>query len=168
MTLETVQDLNPVLEVTVGTFGLILIIAVHGVGVRRIIRVFSEHWVRVTAQTAPWKVNLLFTLVIAGLAALHLLETLFWAVPIRAYGLIPNLRDCYYFVLESYTTLGDSTVSLPVDWRLIGPIIAMSGLFTFGWTCSLMVSIMSDLGRLDRARAAQENHQIAQDMPPHE
>ena len=41
------------------------------------------------------------------------------------------MRDSYYFVLESYTTLGEGTVSLPDRWRLIGSIMAMSGLFTF-------------------------------------
>jgi hypothetical protein len=29
----------------------------------------------------------------------------------------------------------------------------MSGLFTFGWTGSVLVSVMTDFGRLDRLRA---------------
>ena len=87
---------------------------------------------------------------------LHFLETLLWAVPIQATGLIPEMRDSYYFVLESYTTLGEGPVNLPEQWRLIGPIIAMSGLFTFGWTGSVLVSIMTEFGRLDRSRARSE------------
>ena len=90
---------------------------------------------------------------IAALSLLHFLETLLWAVPIQAPGMIPSLRDSYYFVLESYTTLGEGTVQLPDQWRLIGPIIAMSGLFTFGWTGSVLVSIMTEFGKLDRSRA---------------
>ena len=42
-----------------------------------------------------------------GLSLLHLVETLLWAVPITGDGIIPSLRDSYYFVLESYTTLGE-------------------------------------------------------------
>ena len=68
--------------------------------------------------------------------------------------MIPTMRDSYFFVLESYTTLGEGSVALPDRWRLIGPIIAMSGLFTFGWTGSVLVSIMNEFGKLDRARAA--------------
>ena len=49
------------------------------------------------------------------------------------------MRDSYYFVLESYTTLGEGNVTLPDRWRLLGPIIGMSGLFTFGWTGSVLV-----------------------------
>lgn len=63
------------------------------------------------------------------------------------------MRDSYYFVLESYTRLGEGAVRLPDGWRLIGPIMAMSGLFTFGWTGSLLVSIMTEFGKLDGGRA---------------
>ncbi|MGO4837464.1 ion channel, partial [Rhizobiaceae sp. 2RAB30] len=59
----------------------------------------------------------------------------------------------YYFVLESYTTLGAGNIALPDQWRLLGPSIAMSGLFTFGWTGSVLVSIMTEFGKLDRIRA---------------
>ena len=61
------------------------------------------------------------------------------------------MRDSYYFVLESYTTLGEGTVSLPDRWRLIGPIMAMSGLFSC-WT-DVLVSTMTEFGKLDRVRA---------------
>ena len=63
------------------------------------------------------------------------------------------MRDSYYYVLANYTTLGEGNISLPDRWRLIGPIIAMSGLFTFGWTGSVLVSIMTEFGKLDRVRA---------------
>ena len=33
------------------------------------------------------------------------------------------------------------------------PVIAISGLFTFGWTGSVLVSIMTDFGKLDATRA---------------
>ena len=74
-------------------------------------------------------------------------------MPISRAGIIPSLRDSYYFVLDRYTTLGEDGLKLGERWRLIGPIIAMSGLFTFGWTGSVLVSIMGELGRLDRVRA---------------
>jgi hypothetical protein len=84
---------------------------------------------------------------------LHFAETLVWAIPVFLTGWIPSMRDSYYYVLESYTTLGEGTVSLPDRWRLIGPIIAMSGLFTFGWTASALVNIMTEFGKLDKVRA---------------
>lgn len=144
---------DPLFEVAIGTMGLIVIIFVHGASIRTINRRFSDAWVRVTPATPHWRVNLLLAGVIAALSVVHFAETLMWAAPIHALGMIPSLRDSYYYVLESYTTLGEGAVALPNHWRLVGPIIAMSGLFTFGWTGSVLVSIMTEFGKLDRSRA---------------
>ena len=144
---------DPVVELLVGLVGLILIIFVHGISIRVINRRFSDRWVHVTPHTARWRVNLMLALAIAALSVAHFAETLLWALPISYTGMIPNMRDSYYFVLESYTTLGEGDVGLPERWRLIGPIIAMSGLFTFGWTGSVLVAIMTDFNKLDRSRA---------------
>jgi hypothetical protein len=159
-----VQDLTnpePVLEVAIGTLGLVIVMFFHGIGVRFINRHYSAAWVRVDATTPRWRVNLLLGAVVSAFAAIHLVETLIWAIPIHRLGMIPNLRDAYYYVLESYTTLGEGEVSLPDKWRLVGPIIAMSGLFTFGWTGSVLVGIMTEYSQLDRSRARRK--QKAQD-----
>jgi hypothetical protein len=144
---------NPVLEIVIGTLVLIAIIFVHGIGIRTINQRFSQSWVHVNDFTPHWRINLLLAVTIGSLAALHFAETLLWAGPISLMGLIPSMRDSYYFVLDSYTTLGEGTVRPPDPWRLIGPIIAMSGLFTFGWTVGVLVSIMTEFGKLDRGRA---------------
>ena len=144
---------NPVFEIVLGTMIMIVIIFVHGVGIRTINQRFSMAWIHMNSSTPHWRINLLLAVTISSLAALHFAETLLWAAPVSLMGLIPSMRDSYYFVLESYTTLGEGTVSLPDRWRLIGPIMAMSGLFTFGWTGSVLVSIMTEFGKLDRERA---------------
>jgi len=132
---------------------LIVIVFIHGAGIQKITRHFSEAWVHVTPATPHWKVNILLAAVIASLTILHLLETLVWAAPLYAMKMIPDLRDAYYYVLESYTTLGEGAVSLPKEWRLVGPIIATSGLFTFGWTTGVLVSTMTEFSQLAKARS---------------
>lgn len=147
---------NPVLELVLGTLTMIVIIFVHGVGIRAINRQFSKSWIHVSDTTPLWRLDGMLALIIGSLAALHFTETLLWAIPVFVLGLIPSLRDSYYYVLQSYTTLGTGVVSLPDQWRLIGPIIAMSGLFTFGWTASVLVSVMTEFGKMDRARAERQ------------
>ena len=51
-------------------------------------------------------------------------------------------------------------MQLPDHWRLLGPMIAMSGLFTFGWTGSVLVSIMTEFSKLDRLRARRKDEAI--------
>lgn len=159
---QRVDDLSspkPVLEILVGTVFLTIVMFVHGLGIRCISRQFSKSWARVDSTTAHWRLNVMLAVTIAALALLHFAETLIWALPLYERAIIPSMRDSYYYVLESYTTLGEGNVALPDRWRLLGPIIAMSGLFTFGWTGSILVSIMTDFGRYDmlRARKAHEN-----------
>lgn len=148
---------SPVVEVMVGLAGLVVIIFVHGAGIRIVTRHFSNRWVRVTPSTRRWRINLLLGATIATLSVIHFIETLLWAAPISFWNVIPSMRDSYYFVLESYTTLGAGDVVLPDRWRLIGPIIGMSGLFTFSWTAGVLVSVMNEFGKLDRAKAKEED-----------
>lgn len=142
----------PALEIAIGTLGVILIIFVHGAGICSISHRFNKAWIRVGPKGFV-RPNILLAITIGCLAGLHFLETLIWALPISEGGLIPSMRDSYYFVLESYTTLGGGNIALPDQWRLLGPCIAVSGLFTFGWTGSVLVSIMTEFGKLDRSRA---------------
>jgi len=154
--MDALSTPNPILEVILGTLTMIVVIFVHGAGIRTINRRFNGAWVHVTGTTALWRLDLLLAIAIGSLATLHFAETLLWATPLVLLGIVPDLRDSYYFVLQSYTTLGDGTVRLPDDWRLIGPIVAMSGLFTFGWTVSVLVNIMTAFGKADRERAERQ------------
>ena len=154
---------DPIVELAIGTLGLIVIIFLHGASMRLINGRFSRAWAGVGPHTPHWRVNGLLVVVIGALTLVHLAETLIWAAPIYWLGMIPNMRDSYFFVLESYTTLGAGPVELPDQWRLVGPIIAMSGLFTFGWTGSVLVSIMNEFGRLDRSRAARDEDSLRRD-----
>lgn len=155
---------QPLVEIAIGTLGLVGVIFVHGFLMSAISRHFNRTWVRITTpeRTAFWRSDMLVAGVIASFVAAHLLATLIWSVPIQYFGLIPDLRDCYYFVLQCYTTLGMGGVTLPEEWRLLGPVIGMSGLFTFGWTGSVLVGIMTEYGRLARTKARQS----AAEKPP--
>lgn len=156
--LEALIATYPLLELLIGLFILTVVILVHGVGVRLVYRHFTRTWEKSGSKMTSWHYNVIVSVAAASLAALHLLVTLMWALPIFWSGLIPGLRDAYFFVLENYTTLGDDTVSLPKAWRLIGPVIAISGLFNFGWTASVFVNMMHDVGTLDRLQARREHH----------
>lgn len=147
---------NPFTELGFATLVLVLVIVVHGACLGRVSKIFSTRFALYTPRTPRWRVNVLMSVTIALLVMIHLFETFLWTVPIWHLRMIPNLRDAYYYVLEAYTTLGEGTVTLPNQWRLAGPVIAISGLFTFGWTSSVLVYVMSQIGKLhsETTRAA--------------
>ena len=155
---SSLKDPGLITELGFGLLMLVLLITVHGWCMGVVTKFFAVRFVRFGPDSAQWRVNFLVGVTIALLASIHLMETVIWAIPIWWLGLISGFRDSFYFVLESYTTLGDAKVALPYSWRLIGPMIAISGLFTFSWTGSVMVYVMTETGkRHSRGATSPEN-----------
>jgi hypothetical protein len=151
--ISSLKDPGLVTELGFGLLVLVLLITVHGWCMGVISKFFAVRFARFGHRAAQWRVNLLVGVTIALLVSVHLMETMIWVLPIWWFGLIGGFRDSIYFVLESYTTLGDAKIGLPYSWRLIGPMIAISGLFTFSWTGSVMVYVVTETGRRHSQRA---------------
>lgn len=143
----SIADPGLLTELGFAVLVLVIIISVHGWCMGSISKFFASRFSRFTPETRQWRVSLLTGMSITLLALTHLFETFLWAAPIWWLGLISGFRDTYFFVLEAYTTLGEGTVALPDTWRLAGPMIAISGLFTFSWTGSVLVYVMTETGR---------------------
>ncbi len=82
------------------------------------------------------------------LLALHLLETIVWAASLVYGGLVTSWRAAGFFAGNTYTTVGYGNFVLPAGWEMLAPIIAMSGLFAFGWSGSVLVDIVSRCQRI--------------------
>ena len=152
---------NPVVELGLATLILVPVIVVHGWLLGRVSKIFSTHFALYTPATERWRVTVLVGITITSLVFIHLLETLLWTAPLLWLGILDNFRDAYYYVLEAYTTLGEGTLYLPDEWRLVGPVIAISGLFTFGWTASVLVYVMNQTGKLHAERSKAAAGQVA-------
>lgn len=98
---------------------------------------------------------LLFGWVVLLMLLLHILETFIWASVAYKLDLIPRFRDAFYFCANSYTTLGYGEVLLPPSWRELSPLIAISGLFTFGFTTSALFELVGDNNRLVKELAVE-------------
>ena len=79
---EVVSTSFDLLQIALGVAVLVVVVFIHGAGIRRISRYFSERWVHVTTETPHWRVNLLFGSVIAQFVIVHLIEVMVWALPI--------------------------------------------------------------------------------------
>jgi hypothetical protein len=79
---------------------------------------------------------------------LHVLEILIWAFALNHMGLIEHAYDAIYFCANCYTTLGMGKVDVLENWRILTPIIGISGLFTFAWTTSALVDVVASNRRL--------------------
>jgi len=138
------DDIKPMTALGIGAFLLVLIVLFHGSGLHRIL-ILQKRGERRLLSGKPHLLGaaLLFAFSVFLMLSLHVLEIVFFAGILTKLGLVVRASDAIYFCANAYTTLGYGTVDLGPYWRNISPIIAMSGLFTFAWTTSALVDVVS-------------------------
>jgi ion channel len=130
---------QPIWEIAFGVGTLIASLMIHGVGM-----LFVQRRSRAYHTLPPLALRreAAFSLLILVLVFTHVIEVLLWAVALVATGAIPPFRDAYYYVAVTYTTLGYGEGTLPAQWRIFAPMMAMSGVFAFGWTTSVLFAVV--------------------------
>jgi hypothetical protein len=137
----------PVADILFGGTMLVVIGIVHASGINMISTHFSRRAKGLTTQPSRWRTELLLGYTIFLLLSLHLTEIVVWAAGLHYSGLLPNWRLAGLFAANNYTALGYGNI-LPLGWGMLAPIIAISGLFTFGWTGSVLVSMVGRYNQL--------------------
>jgi hypothetical protein len=138
------DDLKPAAALGVGAAMLVFLVLLHGAGLHAIL-MFRAHRERRLRAERPHVVAalLLFGCSVFLMLALHIGEFMIWAVALVHMGLIAHAYDALYFCANAYTTLGYGAVDLGPHWRNLAPIMGISGLFTFAWTTSVLVGVVS-------------------------
>ena len=161
--IQSVEDVLPLEQIfpgralLLGGAVLLGVVLVHGVLMRWAQAHVARHEPGIRRAPAEWKVDLVMVSVVLTLLGTALLEVLAWTAALKYAGLIPAWTAAAAFAASSYTTLGDATQLPPHGWRMLGPIIAISGLFTFGWSGSVLVEVTRRLGALrDLARGERQ------------
>ena len=165
-TLEQLEELRPDLGVTsaleqalpvpdlmLGGSVLVLIVMFHAFWIRIITNGFLNRIESARARTVPWFADLLLVVVVNLLLALHLSEVLIWSAGLILSGIIGDWAKAAYFAANSYTALGEP-FDLPHTWRILAPIMAISGIFTFAWTASVLVNFVERYNQLRDERMA--------------
>src|SRR4030095_6657529 len=152
------DTISPVLEIALGTIPLLATLIIHGAGMYFVQREFERRGVRIYRSGRSGQ--LFFAAMILAMLATHLVEIFVWAATLIVIDAIPVFRDAFYFVAGTYTTLGYAEGTLSRTWRLLGPMIAISGLFAFGWTTGILVNLVSQAFRA-REEGAKERLEIA-------
>jgi hypothetical protein len=143
------DEFKPITALVIGAFILVFLALFHGFGLHHIL-LQSKRGERRRRVGRPRLVaaSLLFGWIVFLMLALHLVEILIWAFALTRAGLIEHTYDAIYFCANSYTTLGLGKVDVDKNWRIVSPIIGISGLFTFAWTTSALVDVVASYSRL--------------------
>jgi hypothetical protein len=130
-------------EIAWGVTLLAIITVLHGMAM-----VWTLRAVHRLKERLGSHLNLLLSLLILVLAAwmitvTHLVEVFVWAGFLTLKHALPSMSSAYYLSLLDYTTLG-CEYDLPVNWRLLEGMIAISGLMTFAWSTGVLFALAQE------------------------
>ncbi len=102
----------PLLEIVLGTLPLLAALFIHGAGMNVVQWGFRRHRRRHAASSRLHN-GIFFAVAILIMVVTHLSEIGVWAAALIGIGAIESVRDAYYYVAGTYTTLGYGEGTLP-------------------------------------------------------
>lgn len=132
----------PLPDIMFGGAVLVFVIMFHAFWIRIITSSYLKHASALHQRPSLWRADLLFTVTVMMLLALHLAEVVVWSAALIFGDIVADWSTAAYFAANCYTALGEP-FSLPRAWRIVPPIIGISGIFAFAWTASVLVNFVS-------------------------
>ncbi len=156
----------PAADLILGGATLIVIVVLHGVSMRALTNHVMRRSKVVALRPTEWRADLVLAGAIFFLLSTLLLEIVVWTAVLVWTRLVPSWREAGYFVANTYTTLGYGNVVLGQSWKMLVPIIAICGLFTFGWTGSVLVDLVARVNRLKDLAEQRGSSAVPSGVPP--
>ena len=120
---------------------LLVVMVFHGVLLLQIAKRYEVKTFLYLSEKKYSDVALCFYISVFCLFLTHIAEILIWGFALYAFKLIPQLGQCILFSGSTYTAMGFMEDILPDGWKMLAVIIAFSGMFSFAWTASVMISM---------------------------
>ncbi len=149
--LQQFSEVIPAADLVFGGAMLIFIVLMHATGVRAITNRVLRRSTALMKAPSRWRADVLMGGTVFALLGLHIMEMFAWAAALVYSGLVSDWRSAGFFAGNTYTTIGYGAFILPFAWRMLAPIIAISGLLTFGWSGSVIVDL---IGRCQKIKDA--------------
>ena len=122
---------------------------IHGLGMKWV-RLYLSRSLAIAESKLRSKSHLLTMVgIIWIMLVTHSVEILTWAIFYRLRGVIPQWVSAVYFSLASYTTLGESSITLPAHWQGLGGLEAMVAMLMFGWSIAMLATVLLKLRIID-------------------
>jgi hypothetical protein len=97
----------------------------------------------VRPDTRVWPITWLLIRIACLLIVIHLFEIAVWALFFWWEGCLPDAESSFYFSGVTYATLGYGDLLLPKEWRMFGPLEALTGSLMVGLSIAFLFVIVS-------------------------
>lgn len=107
-------------------------------------------------DTRFWPITWLLIRIAWLLIVIHLIEIVVWGLFFWWQECLPDAESSFYFSGVTYATLGYGDLLLPKEWRMFGPLEALTGSLMVGLSIAFFFVIVSKsvLQRTDQMRRA--------------
>ena len=122
---------------------------IHGLGMQWVRRYFRHSQALAEAQRRSDSHLLTMVGIVWIMLVTHSVEIVIWALFYRLRGLISQWVSAVYFSIASYTTLGESSITLPAHWQGLGGFEAMVAMLMFGWSIAMLATVLLKLRIID-------------------
>jgi len=122
---------------------------IHGLGMQGVRRYFNRSQRLAEAQRRSDSHLLTMVGIVSIMLVTHSVEIVIWALFYRLRGLITQWVSAVYFSIASYTTLGESSITLPAHWAGLGGFEAMVAMLMFGWSIAMLTTVLLKLRIID-------------------
>jgi hypothetical protein len=94
-------------------------------------------------DTRLWSITWLLIRIAWLLIVIHLVEIVVWGLFFWWEECLPDAESSFYFSGVTYATLGYGDLLLPKDWRMFGPLEALTGSLMVGLSIAFFFVIVS-------------------------
>src|SRR5690349_16186179 len=98
---------------------------------------------RVRPETRFWPITWLLIRIAWWLILIHLIEIAVWALFFWWEECMPDVESSFYFSGVTYATLGYGDLLLPEEWRMFGPLEALTGTLMCGLSIAFFFAVLS-------------------------
>lgn len=131
--------------ITIGSITMVFCLFLQAVLVHIATRTVKPLIARLVNIQSLLAAQLVFLVGAIALLFVHLTQIYVWGYALYLTNVIYEFNTAVIFAGSTYTTVGFVNDPLPQEWQLLTVIMAASGLFSFGWSTSLMFILAQKL-----------------------
>ena len=94
-------------------------------------------------DTRFWPITWLLIRIAWWLILIHTVEIAVWALFFWWQKCLPDIESSFYFSGVTYATLGYGDLLLPKEWRMFGPLEALTGTLMCGLSIAFFFAVLS-------------------------
>jgi hypothetical protein len=116
-------------------------VLIHAAGLSLVLSHVLHH--AMAPETRFWPMTWLLIRIAWWLILIHTAEIACWALFFWWQKCLPDAETSFYFSGVTYATLGYGDVLLPKEWRMFGPLEALTGSLMVGLSIAFFFAVLS-------------------------